>query len=70
MPKIKTRKTLLSRVRVTKNGKIIKKRVMIGHLKRKWSADKTSRKNRFGIQENSGHRKMFKKLLAKMGKNI
>ena len=70
MPKIKTKKTLLKRLKITKTGKILKNQVSTGHLKVKWDADKKSRKNRTDEQTNSGHRKIFKKLLGSYGKGI
>jgi ribosomal protein L35 len=70
MPKLKTKKTLLKRVRITSRGKIVKKHTQIGHLKSKWDSSKHSRNSRRGIQLNKGHRKLFKKLLAKAGNRI
>ncbi len=70
MPKLKTKKTLLKRVKITKSGKILKKQIRIGHLRRKWSANKKSRKLRIEEQDNTGHKKMFRALLAKHGKGI
>ena len=67
---MKTKKTLLKRVRITKNGKILKKQVSTGHLKVKWDSSKKSRKRGLNEQENAGHRKVFKRLLGKHGKNI
>lgn len=64
MSKLKTKKTLRKRVKITKTGKIVKKQVRTGHLKRKWSASKKSRKTRLENQENSGHRKIIKNLLG------
>ncbi len=63
--KLKTKKTLAKRLRITKTGKILKNQVATGHLKRKWSANKKHRKNRVLEQENKGHRKMFRKMLGK-----
>lgn len=70
MPKLKTKKTLKKRIKVTKGGKILKKKTYVGHLKRKWSASQKSRKKRRVTQHNKGHIKKFKKLLAKAGRNI
>ncbi|MFA6981622.1 MAG: bL35 family ribosomal protein [Patescibacteria group bacterium] len=64
MAKIKTRKTLKKRIRITKNGKILKKHNRIGHLKEKWTSDMRQRGVRQGIQLNKGHVKMFRKLLG------
>jgi ribosomal protein L35 len=70
MPKLKTKKTLLKRVKITKLGKILKKQSRIGHLKRKWSVNHKLRKGRRKNQENAGHKRIFKKLLGKHGKGI
>jgi large subunit ribosomal protein L35 len=70
MPKLKTKKTLMKRIKITKTGKIMKKSTAIGHLKRKWDASKHSRKTNTSIQLNRGHQIKFKKLLGKAGKNI
>ena len=70
MPKIKPKKTLLKRIKVTKKGKLIKKQSRIGHLKRKWSTNKKFRKKRRESQDNIGHKKVIKKLLGKHSKGI
>jgi len=66
--KIKTRKTLLSRVKITKTGKIMKKSIGMGHLKEKKSSDTKTRKSLRSEQTNKGHKKMFRKMLNKHGK--
>lgn len=68
--KIKTKKTLLRRVKITKGGKIMKKNIGMGHLKEKKSSPNKSRNTGLGEQTNAGHRKMFKKMLNKHGKEI
>jgi ribosomal protein L35 len=68
--KIKTKKTLLRRVKITKNGKIMKKSIGMGHLKEKKSSPNKSRNTGLEKQKNSGHKKMFKKMLNKHGKEI
>lgn len=70
MPKMKTKKTLTRRIRITKNGKLIRKQTRIGHLKRKWNADKKFRKSKLLDQQNEGHRKVLRKLLGKRGKGV
>ena len=62
--KLKTKKTLAQRVKITKTGKILKKQVRTGHLKRKWSTNKKHRKNKTKSQKNSGHIKLFKRMLG------
>lgn len=63
--KLKTKKTLAKRIKITKTGKILKKSIEAGHLKVKWSAKKKYRKKGSSEQLNKGHRKMFKKMLGK-----
>jgi len=70
MPKLKTKKTLSKRIKITKRGKVLKKQTDTGHLKGKWTASKKSRKNKVKEQKNKGHRKLFKLMLGKAGKNI
>jgi len=65
MPKLKTKKTLLKRIKVTKNKKLIRGQIDAGHLKVKWGANKKFRKAKSKIIRNKGHRKMFRKLLGK-----
>jgi len=65
MPKLKTKKTLLKRIRVTKNKKFIRGQIDAGHLKEKWGTNKKFRKAKSKIIKNKGYRKKFKKLLGK-----
>ncbi len=66
--KIKTKKTLLRRVKVTKNGKLMKKSIGMGHLKEKKSGPNKTRNSIMTEQKNKGHKKMFKKMLNKHGR--
>ena len=66
--KIKTRKTLLRRVKITKSGKIMKNSIGMGHLKEKKSSTNKTKNSLMTEQLNSGHKKMFKKMLNKHGK--
>ena len=68
MKKGKTLKTLQKRIKLSKNGKVMKKDVNTGHLKVKWSANKKFRKKGYSSQPNKGHTRIFKKLLP--GANI
>jgi large subunit ribosomal protein L35 len=70
MPKLKTKKTLAKRVKVTKTGKIVKKQSRTGHLKEKWTAGRKSRKTKRVKQKNKGHKKIFKKMLGKKAKGV
>ncbi|OGC45661.1 hypothetical protein A2V49_02960 [candidate division WWE3 bacterium RBG_19FT_COMBO_34_6] len=64
MGKLKTKKTLLKRIRITKNGKIVRKQIGIGHLKVKWSSKRKFRKAKKLVQKNKGHIKKLKRLLG------
>jgi len=70
MPKMKTKKTLLKRIRVTKNGKLMKKQTRMGHLKVKMDASRKSRKRNMLQQTNPGHVKILKKMLARFGRGV
>jgi len=64
MPKLKTKKTLMKRIKLTKSGKLIRKQINTGHLKRKWSTNKKHRKNMLEQVGNKGHIRKFKKMLG------
>jgi len=66
MPKMKTKKTLLKRVKITKGGKMLKRHIKNSHLKVKLGSNAKYRKNRNSIIESAGYRKMFRKLLGKL----
>lgn len=70
MPKLKTRKTLSKRVKISKGGKIMKKQSRTGHLKVKWSSSRKFRKAKRLAQHNKGHIRSIKKMLARAGRNI
>jgi len=70
MPKLKTRKTLLKRIKLTKNGKMMKKLIGMAHLKVKTTVDRKASKKNLREQIDIGHRKMFRKLLAKHSRRI
>jgi len=70
MPKIKTRKTLLKRIKLTKNGKMMKKLIGMAHLKVKTTVDRKASKKKLRQQIDIGHKKMFRKLLAKHSRRI
>lgn len=63
MPKIKTKKTLTKRIKITKNGKLVRKQIGTGHLKVKWDASKKHRKARRLTIQNKGNIKNLKRLL-------
>ncbi|OGC48275.1 hypothetical protein A2W32_03605 [candidate division WWE3 bacterium RBG_16_37_10] len=70
MPKLKTKKTLIKRIKITKGGKILKKQNRNAHLKVKMSNSRKLRKKKVLTMHDKGHSKVFKKLLAKAGKRI
>jgi len=70
MPKLKTKKTALKRIKISKRGKLVKKQINTSHLKKKWSTNKRHRKNRTDKILNIGQRKIFKKLLGKASKGV
>lgn len=65
MPKLKTKKTLKKRVKLTKTGKLFKKHVRSSHLKVKWSTKRRLRKSKKNEIANKGHQKIVKRLLLK-----
>lgn len=67
---MKTRKTLLKRVKITKSGKIIKKQNNKGHLNSKSSVNKSHRKDRLEQVTAKGYKKMIKTMLGKHGSKI
>ncbi len=67
---MKTRKTLLKRIKITKSGKVLKKQNRTGHLKRKWNANKFHRKTGLEEMDTKGYIKQFKKMLGKHAKNV
>lgn len=67
---MKTKKTLLKRVKITKTGKILKKQNRTGHLKKKWSANKKFRKTGLEQVTRLGYIKQVKTLLAKHGRKV
>jgi ribosomal protein L35 len=63
--KMKTRKTLTKRIRVTSTGKLVKKQSSQGHLKSKRDASRKLRKKGRLVQTNKGHIKVLRRLLAR-----
>jgi len=70
MPKMKTKKTLMKRIKITKSGKVLKKQNANGHLKVKMDNSRKKRKNKVTLQQKRGQTRVFKNLLAKSGKRI
>ena len=70
MPKLKTRKTLKKRVKISKSGKIMVGAVCNGHLKAGRSANRKGRKKGRHELKSGGFKTKFKKMLAKKGSSI
>lgn len=70
MSKIKTRKTLTKRIKITKSGKVLRKSIRMGHLKVKLSANRKGRKAGLSQVTNAGYLKTLRNLLGKSGKDI
>lgn len=70
MKKLKTRKTLAKRIRVTKNGKVLVGALRNGHLKRKFSANRKNRKKGLRSFESAAFKAKFKNLLGEEGRKI
>lgn len=68
--KIKTKKTLLKRVKISKRGKILKKQVGTSHLRSKWDTSKRHRKTNLDEVSSTGYVQKFKKLLGIHSKGI
>lgn len=68
--KLKTRKTLMKRVKISKGGKLLKKANRMRHLKRKMDSARKTRKAGVEAQTNKGQIKIVKKLLGKYGKAL
>lgn len=70
MPKMKTNKTFIKRLKVSKSGKPLKKKIGISHLNRKWTASRRTRKR--GTEEivEKGYIKMIKKLAPSLSGKI
>lgn len=64
MGKLKTRKTLARRVRITKNGKIMHKQTRTGHLKVKMDSSRKSRTSGVSVTDKA-HTRLFKRWLGK-----
>ncbi|HOM77629.1 50S ribosomal protein L35 [Patescibacteria group bacterium] len=70
MPKLKTRKTLAKRVKITKTGKVMVGALRNGHLKRKFNANRKGRKKGLRTFGQPTIKANFKRLLGKKGKKI
>ncbi len=62
MGKIKTRKSITKRFKITKNGKILRRRSFTSHLKEKKSSAKLSKMKRPVVMQGSYAKKLRKVL--------
>ena len=70
MPKLKTRKTLVRRIKISKNGKITKRKVGLKHLKVNKDVGQKQRNNATSALTNKKIIGRFKKMLGKYGKRL
>lgn len=70
MPKLKTRKTLTKRIRITKNGKVVRQKVGLKHLMATKSVNQRRRSRDGGKVKSKQIKGRLKKMLGKHGKNI
>lgn len=70
MPKLKTRKTLLRRIKISRNGKITKRKVGLKHLKVNKGVSQKQRSNTASAFTNKKIIGRFKKMLGKYGKKL
>jgi ribosomal protein L35 len=70
MPKLKTRKTLISRIKISKNGKITKRKVGLKHLKVTKGVAQKQRSTAASAFTNKKIIGRFKKMLGKYGKRL
>lgn len=70
MPKLKTKKTLLRRIKISKNGVVRKSKVGLKHLKVNKNIGQKLRNLSGGHMESKKIRGRFKKMLGRYGKNI
>ncbi len=64
MGKLKTKKTLVKRIKITGSGKIMRKKISRGHLKVKWSSSLRHKKGR-SQEVSSTHTKSLRAMLPK-----
>jgi len=65
MPKIKTRKSVSKRIKITSKGKFLKGSIDNSHLKRKEDTSSRSRKSKYS-ELSKGFAKRMKKMLPKV----
>ena len=70
MPKLKTRKTLIRRIKISKNGVVRRQKVGLKHLMVNKNVGHKQRSNSTSKFTNKKIKGRFKKMLGKYGKNL
>lgn len=70
MPKLKTKKTLAKRLKITKRGVVIRKKIGLKHLMVGKKTNQRFRARKLTSIKSKGYIKNLKKLLGKQGKNL
>jgi len=70
MPKLKTKKTLLRRIKISKHGAVRRSKVGLKHLKVNKNSGQKLRFRAGGKVSNKKMRGKFKTMLGKYGKNL
>ena len=70
MPKLKTRKTLLRRIKISRNGKVTKRKVGLKHLMFNKATGQKQRSKGGSAFTNVKIVSRFKKMLGKYGKKL
>lgn len=70
MPKLKTKKTLLRRIKISKNGAVRKGKVGLKHLKVNKGVGQKQRNRTGDLLKSKKIKGRMKKMLGKYGKNI
>jgi len=70
MPKLKTKKTLLKRIKISKNGAVRKNKVGLKHLKVNKNVEQKQRSRTGNTLKSKKILGRFRKMLGKYGRNI
>lgn len=70
MPKLKSKKTLVKRLKITKGGFLIRKKIGLKHLMATKRTNQRLRARKLANVRSKGYIKKFKKLLGKQGKRL
>ncbi len=70
MPKLKTKKTLAKRIKISGKGKARVGAVRNGHLKRKFDTNRRHAKKGLRVFKSKTFKQKFKKMLGKKGRRL